>query len=150
MTYSERLYVPWWWFVVGFAVAGSMAVAVMAYVTLTAGIVFSAVFLLALLLLLVAYSRTRITVDGGQGLRAGRYRLEPGYIAVVTPLEGEPARQALGPGADHRAFLFTRPFVGSLVRVELADPADPHPYWLVSTRRPRELAAAIDKVKLNA
>ena len=56
-------------------------------------------------------------------------------------------RIVLGPGADPRAFLFTRPFVGPVVRVDLRDPADPHPYWLVSTRRPGELAAAVEEVR---
>ena len=58
-----------------------------------------------------------------------------------------PAREALGPGADPRAFLFTRPFLSSVVRVDLRDPADPHPYWLVSTRRPRQLAAALEEAR---
>ena len=30
-----------------------------------------------------------------------------------------------------------------LVRVDLNDPADPHPYWLVSTRHPERLADAL-------
>jgi len=29
------------------------------------------------------------------------------------------------------------------VRVDLNDPADPTPYWVVSSRRPTELAGAI-------
>jgi hypothetical protein len=29
------------------------------------------------------------------------------------------------------------------VRVDLEDPLDPTPYWLLSTRRPQELAAAL-------
>lgn len=147
MTYSERLRVPWWWLAIGFVLAASMAVAVMAYVPLEAGIWFAVCWMLALFLLLLSYSRTRISVATDDGLRAGRYHLEPTYIGSATPLVGEAARAALGPEADHRAFLFTRPFVSSLVRVDLADPADPHPYWLVSTRRPAELAAALNEVR---
>ncbi|HWJ84512.1 MAG TPA: DUF3093 family protein, partial [Cellulomonas sp.] len=29
------------------------------------------------------------------------------------------------------------------VRIELVDPADPTPYWIVTSRRPDELAAAL-------
>jgi hypothetical protein len=36
-----------------------------------------------------------------------------------------------------------RAWARTAVRVEVLDPADPTPYWLVSTRRPDELAAAI-------
>ena len=142
MTYSERLHIPWWWMLIGLLFAGSLAVAVLAYVQLQIGIAVSALIMLAVLLTLVAYSRTRLTVDA-DGLTAGRYRLGHPYIAGVTPLEGEEARSALGPDADHRAFLFTRPFLSSLVRVDLNDPADPHPYWLVSTRHPERLAEAL-------
>lgn len=143
MTYSERLHIPWWWMVLGLVLAVSLSVAVLAYVHVGVGIAVSALIVLAIVLALVAYSLTSLTVDA-DALTAGRYRVEHAYIASATPLEGEEARLALGPDADHRAFLFTRPFLPSLVRVELADPADPHPYWLVSTRHPRRLAAAIE------
>jgi Protein of unknown function (DUF3093) len=33
--------------------------------------------------------------------------------------------------------------VATAVEITLADPADPVPYWLVSTRRPQQLAAAL-------
>ncbi|AQP46991.1 hypothetical protein BW730_05125 [Tessaracoccus aquimaris] len=142
MTYSERLHIPWWWMLIGLLFAGSLAVAVLAYVHLQIGIAVSVLIMLAVLLTLVAYSRTRVTVDA-DGLTAGRYRLGHPYIAAATALDGEQARAALGPDADHRAFLFTRPFLSSLVRVDLDDPADPHPYWLVSTRHPERLADAL-------
>ncbi|AQP52343.1 DUF3093 domain-containing protein [Tessaracoccus flavescens] len=145
MTYSERLHIPWWWLLVAVAFAASMAVAVTAYVKPSVGIAFSVLLIIGLVLALFAYSRTLVSVDA-RGLAAGRYRVEPEYIAGATALEGEAARNALGPEADHRAFLFTRPFLSSLVRVDLADAHDPHPYWLVSTRHPGELASAIEKV----
>ncbi len=124
----------------------SVAVAVLAYVDPVIGLVFSALLLFGVALGLFSYGRTALRVDA-DGLSVGRYRLERGYIAGATALEGEAARTAMGPEADHRAFLFTRPFVAPLVRVDLADPDDPHPYWLVSTRHPGELAAAIEGIK---
>ena len=45
--------------------------------------------------------------------------------------------------ADARAFLLLRPYVKTAVRVDLEDPADPTPYWLLSSRRPEALAAAL-------
>lgn len=146
MTYSERLHIPWWWTLVGLLFVGSLAVAVLAYVDLVVGIVFSAVILLAAVLGMVLYGGTRLEVDE-RGFAAGRYRLAAPYIAGATALEGEDARASLGVQADHRAFLFTRPYLTGLVRIDLDDDADPHPYWLVSTRNPQALAAAIEKVK---
>lgn len=146
MTYSERLHTPWWWWLVVALFGGSFAVAVVAYVPLEIGITASALALVGVAALLLAYGRTRVVVDGN-GLAAGRHRVEPEYLGPATVYEGDAARHALGPGADPRAFLFTRPFVGPVVRVDLRDSADPHPYWLVSTRRPGELAAAVEEVR---
>lgn len=145
MTYSERLHLPWWWMLVGLLFGASIAVAVLAYVELRVGIAFSVLLMLGTALLLFAYGRAALRVDDA-GLSVGRYRLEGRYIAGATALQGEAARTALGPDADHRAFLFTRPFVPSVVRVDLDDAADPHPYWLVSTRHPEALAAAIEAI----
>jgi hypothetical protein len=35
--------------------------------------------------------------------------------------------------------------VASAVEITLDDPADPVPYWLISSRRPDELAAALTR-----
>ena len=51
-----------------------------------------------------------------------------------------------GPEADARAFLLLRPYLKRAVRVEITDPADPAPYWLVSSRRPDELAGALHRL----
>ena len=47
--------------------------------------------------------------------------------------------------ADARAYLLLRPYRKKAVKVSLSDPADPTPYWLVSTRRPDALAAALTR-----
>ncbi|MFC6344403.1 DUF3093 family protein [Nocardioides hankookensis] len=39
--------------------------------------------------------------------------------------------------------MLLRPYLKRAVRVEITDPADPAPYWLVATRRPEELAGAL-------
>ncbi|HEY5784856.1 MAG TPA: DUF3093 family protein [Microlunatus sp.] len=39
-----------------------------------------------------------------------------------------------------------RPYAKEAVELTLDDPADPVPYWLVSTRRPTRLAEAITTV----
>ena len=146
MSYSERLRVPWWWWLVAALFTASFALAVLAYVPPAIGITASVLGFVGVGALLFAYGHASIVVDDG-GLRVGRHLIEPEYLGPATAYEGEPARQALGPQADPRAFLFTRPFLGPVVRVELRDPADPHPYWLVSTRRPHQLAAAVEEVR---
>lgn len=144
MSYSERLRIPLWWIVVALVFVASIAVAVVAYLEMWLAVTVVALTALAVTLGLIAYSRTLLSVDD-DAFSAGRYRLEHAYRGEVTPLEGDAARHALGPGADHRAFLFTRPYISSLVRIEVRDDADPHSCWLVSTRHPHELAAALTK-----
>ncbi len=46
---------------------------------------------------------------------------------------------------DARAWLLLRGWIPGVVRVRLDDPDDPTPYWLVSSRHPRRLAAALTK-----
>ena len=43
---------------------------------------------------------------------------------------------------DARAYLCIRGWIPTGIRVAVADPQDPTPYWLVSTRRPEELLTA--------
>lgn len=133
---------------IGIGFVASIGVAVIAYLELWLALTTIALSLVAVALALLSYSRTALRVDG-EAFTAGRYRLEHPYRGEVTALEGEAARSALGPGADHTAFLFTRPYIESLVRIEIRDEADPHGCWLVSTRRPRELAAALSEQGLR-
>lgn len=77
-------------------------------------------------------------------LRAGRARVPLEVLGDVTALSApEQMRTALGTGLDARAYVCLRAWARTGLRVELTDPHDPTPYWLVSTRRPDELAAVL-------
>jgi len=97
-----------------------------------------ALFVLAM----VSYGSPRITVSDGV-LHAGRARIEAAYVGVAEPLDADAARRVAGPEADARAYLLLRPYLKRAVKVEITDPADPAPYWLLSTRHPTSLAAAL-------
>ncbi len=47
-------------------------------------------------------------------------------------------------GRIRRRFLLARPYLPRSVYIEVTDRAQGRPYWLVGTRRPDELAAAIE------
>lgn len=136
--------VPWWWWGLGVLLLASLVIAVLAYVDAWAGVVFSVAAAFAIAVLLAGYT-LRVQVDD-DALVVGRYRLEGRYIAAAEPFEGESARRILGPEADHSALLQTRPYTDALVRIVLDDPADPHASWLISTRRPQELAEAVRSI----
>ena len=62
---------------------------------------------------------------------------------AVAALDADQTRLVSGRDADARAYLLLRPYLNRAVRVEITDPADPTPYWLVSSRHPEALAAAL-------
>lgn len=146
MTYGEQLRAPWTWWLVGFGLVGCIAIVVLAYLPPWAGISACVLAAVAVAAGLIAYGGTRLTVSQ-EGVRVGRYFLAAEYVAGASAFIGKEAGEAVGPGADPRSFLFTRPFVRDLVRIDLDDAADPHPCWLVSTRRPVAFAAAIEELK---
>jgi hypothetical protein len=69
--------------------------------------------------------------------------LEWDYVAGVTELDASALQERLGTRSDARAFLCVRPYLRGGVEVALADPADPHPYWLIGSRHPAQMAAAV-------
>lgn len=146
MNYRERLFVPAGWWLAGLFFAVSFVTAVGFYagpaVAVIAGLATAAAVTVALLW----YGRVVIAVDSG-GLHAGDSVLEWAYTGQVTVHDRAGTRTRLGAAADHAAWLVVRGFVPSSVEVAVDDPADPHPYWLVSTRKPAELAAAIERFR---
>lgn len=88
------------------------------------------------------YGSLTVQADA-DGLTVGRAHLDAAHIGAVTPLDRVAFRAQLGPDADARAWLRTRPYIDSGVRVHVNDASDPVPYWLVSSRRPEAVAAAL-------
>ena len=105
------------------------------------GVVGTCVVALVVALLLWRAS-PQITVQGGT-LTVDRARLPIQVISAVDVLDRTGTEEAMGPGLDARAYLRHRAWADHAVRVVLDDPDDPTPYWLLSTRRPAELATAL-------
>ena len=141
--YDEQLAVPGWAWPAGLALSVLMAAqlhgggdgftrAVLPYVALP---LLTAAGLLVL-------SRGRVRVRDGL-LHVPGARLPLSAIAGVTALDGEGTRRLRGPVAHPLAFVATRSWLPLAVRVDLADPDDDTPYWLVGTRSPQALAEAL-------
>jgi hypothetical protein len=110
----------------------------------TVGIIVAGVFYLGAIAVLLATSPV-VTVTP-EGLRAGPARLPPQAIGSVTPFRGGAATQQRGPRLHARAWTLFRGWVDPVVRIDVNDDADPAPYWLVSTRHPEQLAAALNAI----
>jgi hypothetical protein len=76
-------------------------------------------------------------------LAAGKARLPLTVIERAAAYSGTGATEQRGTALDARAWLVLRGWIGPVVRIDLNDPDDPVPYWLVSTRHPRRLLAAL-------
>lgn len=87
-----------------------------------------------------------LEVAGGE-FRVGSARIPLRLTADPEGFRGSEAAAARGVDLDARAWLCLRGWVDPVVRVRVTDPADPVPYWLVSTRRPDELVAALKQVE---
>ncbi len=91
---------------------------------------------------LLLTSAPEIAVGDGM-LRAGRASIPVALTGEAIVARGDDARHEKGPGGDARAWLMLRGWVEPVVRIAVLDPDDPAPYWLLSTRRPEELVAAL-------
>ncbi|WP_426592211.1 DUF3093 domain-containing protein [Cellulomonas sp. McL0617] len=83
-----------------------------------------------------------VRVDG-TSLQAGPAQIPLRLVGGAVALDAAATRTELGPRLDARAYLCQRGWIHTAVRVDLVDPLDPTPYWIVSTRHPVALAAAL-------
>ena len=140
--YDETLWVPLRWWAVATTLLASVLVAFLVALPLGVALAGVGVLLLATVALFTGYGRVSLRLHDGL-FTAGRARIPVVHLAAPEALDEEAARRAFGVEADARAYLLLRPYVRGAVRVQVLDPGDPAPYWLVSTRRPERLARAL-------
>jgi hypothetical protein len=140
--YVERLRLSWWTALPALLVDVILALEILlGFPTMPAWVPFAAIVPLTAAMLLWV-SRIQVTVTGDE-LLVDDARLPVSVIADVVALDAAGKREALGVGAHPLAFVIQRPWIGPAVQVLLDDPADPTPFWVISTRRPVELATAL-------
>ncbi|WP_448004883.1 DUF3093 domain-containing protein [Agromyces bauzanensis] len=139
--YREKLW-PTPWIYIATLLLVPASILVLAPVSMPAGIATGVILYLAVAGSLTLTSPV-IEVQDGM-LRAGRAEISLAHTGEAVPAFEADARVERGTGLDARAFLVIRGWVQPVVRVPITDPADPTPYWLISSRRPKELAAAIN------
>jgi hypothetical protein len=151
-SYRERLHAPVWLWVVALVLALVLGVAYGWRLGTGPGV--AAFLVSAVIVVAVLLVTTTVVAVEDRAFRAGRARLPLSAVGRVAVLDPERTREVRGPRADPRAYLCMRGWVPWSVLVEVDDPDDPHPYWLVSTRRPRDLApllaAARDRARAGA
>lgn len=169
-SYRERLRTPWWWYPAA-AVVGVLLGAEFAFV-IAAWLTWLPIVLSVLVAFLVVWrlSSATVTVRGTE-LTAGDRTLDLHRISQAIDLSASELRRVVGRHGDPLAYNFIRSWVGPGVQLilrgepDLTETADaevaagpvepdpdeltdlrgrrPEPYWLVSTRHPNQLIAAI-------
>jgi hypothetical protein len=141
MLFRERLTVPIIWWALAGLFSLSVLVAVGAYLGPAWGLGTSVA---TLLVAAAIFGSAAIVISvEEQEVRVGRASIEHAYIATCRALNAEETRRRTGVEADARAHLVLRPYIKTTVEITLDDIEDPVPYWLVSTRHPQRLAAAL-------
>jgi hypothetical protein len=143
MLFRERLTVPTIWWVLAGLFSLSVLLAVGVYLGAVWGVGVSVATMLVAIAIFASAS-TVISVDANQ-IRIGRASIDHAYIAGCRALDAEQTRRRAGVEADARAHLVLRPYIKTAVEITLDDEDDPVPYWLVSTRHPQQLAAALHR-----
>jgi Protein of unknown function (DUF3093) len=144
-TYREKLSAPTSWYLLAamFGVCfGIIFLVVSPWLSLIALVGTGAVSCAVV----AAYGGLRIEVRP-DGLTAGKAILPAAALGRAGALNAENARALQTHNADARAFLLLRSYVRTAVRVENVDPADPTPYLYLSSRKPDELAAAVNALQ---
>lgn len=138
--YDERLSVPWWWWPTGAALVALLGAELWAGL----GWIGAVISYLALGSLVGAWltrlSTVHVRVDNGE-LRVGRAHIATRFVGEVLPIDRDTLRRLLR--RDVSAFAVVRGWLPGGVYVEIVDPRDPTPYWLISTRDPARLTAAL-------
>ena len=97
---------------------------------------------------LIAMGLPTVEVRDGT-LRAGKAALSLTTVSEVATLDENQTMRLRGPRADPAAHLYSRPYLKESVYLAIA-PSGPAPYWLIGTRHPAELAAVIERCRVQA
>ena len=146
--YRERLWVPWWWWPLGFALAALISFEVnMGVTALPDWLPYATLFTVAAgALLWLGRIEIRVVADPGTGeveLWAAQAHLPVTVIARSAEIAHSAKSAALGRQLDPAAFVLHRAWIGPMVLIVLDDPDDPTPYWLVSCRHPERVLSAL-------
>lgn len=150
VTYRERLWLAWWWWLLALALAGTVGWTVSVAADPATALVAGALTFAAAGTAVAAAGATEVRVeveDRVPVFAAGPARLELSAVTRGAVLDRAATALVRGPGYDPLAYHVVRGSARGAIRLDLADPGDPTPYWCVSTRHPRELLAAVAQAR---
>lgn len=88
--------------------------------------------------------KSEITFDGDI-LRIDQAKIERKYLGQVTVLDRTAMRLLRTRDADPAAYLAIKFWEPQGLRIDLNDPRDKTPYWLITSKRGEEIAALLNR-----
>ena len=87
---------------------------------------------------------SRISINERE-LRIDKAHIELKYLGKITVLDSDAMRLLRTRDADPAAFLAIKFWASKGIKIEISDPRDSTPYWLVTSKRGEKLAALLTK-----
>ena len=148
--YRERLYVPLAWWLLAVPTVLILGATLYAGLAEPWPVIIMVGFAGGCAALLITMGLATVEVGDG-ALRAGGAVLPLAAISEVVALDEKQSTRLRGPRADPAAHLYSRPYLKESVYLAVSPAADPAvPYWLIGTRHPAELAATIERCRVQA
>jgi hypothetical protein len=141
--FTEVLRPPIWVLAFIYFMFLSLVIAIWAALDINATMITFAIATLAIPF--IARSLTsRISIDQRE-LRIDKAHIELKYLGKVTVLDSDAMRLLRTRDADPAAFLAIKFWASKGIKIEVTDPRDSTPYWLVTSKRGENLAALLTK-----
>ena len=106
----------------------------------------SGLFVTVLAIGLMVANSPKITVSGSQ-LKVGKAQIDAKFIGSCEEIAYAPRFAQRVPNLNPKAYLRLQNSRRGLLKLEVLDKNDPTPYWLISTKNPKLLLAALDLAK---
>jgi len=137
-SYSERVFPGLSFFLATLFAPAALYLIVLAFDDLWALITFVVSELAIIFLGLFAAPTLSLSV---KTLSIGNVQIPTQYVKAITVVEARAQQSEKGPKLNPSAYVRFQVGVRGLLKVELNDPNDPTPYWLISSRNPDLVAS---------
>ncbi|MBJ7278966.1 MAG: DUF3093 domain-containing protein [Candidatus Nanopelagicales bacterium] len=143
LLFREKLTPPLWGWVAltGFSLMLAISVSAV-FGNFVAIIVF---LILDVLFIFIAIRFSPVIKVDDQYLYANKAKLPLKIISQATSLNARQTTKIRGVDADPKCFSATSPLINTAIRIDFEDVADPHTYWLLSTRKPEQLSKVLNQ-----
>ena len=143
MRFKEVIRAPFWLLSFIYFLTLSMVVAIWA--ALGNGPALISFIASNILIVLIAVKSSLIIEITQTKLRAGPAEIDLKYVGEVTALDSKEMGRLRTRDADPASFLIFRFWRSTGVKVEITDPRDKTPYWLITSKKNVQLAQELNK-----